>query len=184
MASAVSICSNALIMLGSSPINSMDEGTDRARAASNLYPDIRDMVLRSHPWNCATKRVQLAPETAKPAFGYSNKFLLPGDWLRTLDTDKVKDFQVEGRFILANTNLLNLRYIFRNEIESTWDALLVRAVTVCMRQAFAYPTTTSTSLEAMISQELEPLLAQARTVDGQENPPETFGEDRLYRAGF
>ena len=61
MATAVSICSNALLMLGDNPINSFDEsatpgGLDRARIADNLWPSTRNSILRSHPWNCAIKR--------------------------------------------------------------------------------------------------------------------------------
>ena len=65
-ASQVSICSNASLMLGGHPINAMDEPTDRARLASNIWPQLRDYVLRAHPWNCAVKRVALPPETTAP----------------------------------------------------------------------------------------------------------------------
>lgn len=184
MATAVSICSNALLMLGAQTISAMDEDSDRARLASNFYPDVRDMVLRSHPWNCCTKRVVLAPETTPPAFGYAYRFLLPGDCLRVMDIDGLVDYQIEGREILSDSAAIKLRYLFRNEVEATWDALLVHAVTISMRQAFAYPTTMSTSLEQLITQVLQPILAQARAVDGQENPPETLGDERLYMAGF
>ena len=66
MATKVSICSNALLLLGDKTINSLDEGTDRASLASNLYDSVRDSLLRSHPWNCAVKRVILAPDTETP----------------------------------------------------------------------------------------------------------------------
>lgn len=35
--SHVSICSNALLMLGAQPINDFSESNDRARLMSNLY---------------------------------------------------------------------------------------------------------------------------------------------------
>ncbi|MEK9796979.1 MAG: hypothetical protein VW713_09580, partial [Alphaproteobacteria bacterium] len=82
--SAVSICSNALLLLGDAPISSFDEDNDRTRLVANLYSAKRDRVLRAHPWNCATKREVLSPDATAPAFDWANRFLLPGDWLRTL----------------------------------------------------------------------------------------------------
>lgn len=89
MSSAVQICSNALLMLGQKPINSLAEDptqatSERELAAANLYPQVRNAVLRAHPWNCATRRVKLTPDSATPAFSWSYQFLKPGDWLRTL----------------------------------------------------------------------------------------------------
>lgn len=175
-ATAVSICSNALLMLGAQTINDLNENNDRARLCSNLYEVVRDDMLRSHPWNCAIKRIQLAPDATPPAFGYSARFTLPGDWLRTLSVDGVSDYQVESRGILCNANALNLRYVYRNTIESTWDASLVKIVTLAMAARIAYAITQSTSMEQSRMQELDYELRKARAVDGQEDPPETFGD--------
>ena len=62
MTTAVTICSNALLELGADPINSLEEGTKFARLCANLYPSLRDDVLRAHYWKCATKRVTLSPQ--------------------------------------------------------------------------------------------------------------------------
>ena len=48
--SAVSICSNALLLLGDKPIDSFDINNDRTRLVANLYTSKRDKVLRAHPW--------------------------------------------------------------------------------------------------------------------------------------
>ncbi|KAK6697243.1 hypothetical protein SNK04_014161 [Fusarium graminearum] len=60
-ANAVTICSNALLSLGAQPISSFDEAGGAAqldRAIAGLHPQVRKAVLRSHPWNCAIRRVQ------------------------------------------------------------------------------------------------------------------------------
>jgi len=77
MATSVSICSNALLRLGAQTIASLSESNDRARLAANLYETVRDSTLRSHPWNCAVKRVVLAPDTDVPAFDFAAQFTLP-----------------------------------------------------------------------------------------------------------
>lgn len=185
MTTAVSIASNALLMLGAQPISDFNEDSDRARLASNLYATARDLLLRSHPWNCAIKRVVLSPDADAPAFGYSYKFTLPGDWLRTLsvgDYGNEIDYRIEGRNILADDSVLKLRYIFRNDQESTWDTMLIDAMTKTMSATMAYGITQSTSKEELEFKKLEMALKHARAVDGQEDPPETLGDFRLLAA--
>ena len=187
MATSVSICSNALLMLGAQTINDLDEDTDRARLAANLYPQVRDEMLRAHPWNCAVKRVVLSPDQAAPAFGYAYQFTLPSDWMRTLsvgDYGAEIDFRSEGRRILADTDTLKLRYVFHNTNEGTWDAGLVEAVTLAMAARMAYAITQSASLEQTRLQELEMALKRARAIDGQDDPPETFDDNRLLGSRY
>lgn len=189
MATGVSICSNALLLLGAQTINDFaDEANlDRAKLCANLYPNVRDDILRSHPWNCAIKRAVLAPDAVAPAFGYQASFELPSDILRVLEVGSAGvqiDYLVEGRSILANTVVLELRYVFRNEVESNWDSNLVAVVTQAMCAALAYPVTQSTAKQSLEEQKLETLLRRARAVDGQEDPPQTLGDERLLAARF
>lgn len=181
MTSAVDLCSNALVQLGADPINSLtDGGGDRAILASNVYPMVRDAVLRAHPWNCCVKRVILSPDATKPVFGYNHRFTRPGDWLRTLsvgDDCHRPDFANEGSFILCNDTVFKLRYVARNDNPATWDSLLVDLVTLALKAKFAYPITKSTSLAQAIQQEYLQALKVAKSVDGQEDPPETLGEE-------
>lgn len=186
--SAVSICSNALQVLGDKPIDSFDLANDRTRLAANLYASKRDFVLRSHPWNCAIKRVILSPDAVAPVFGWAYQYALPGDWLRTLsvgvDDSTQDDYQLEGRQILMDIDTCRLRYIYRNEDEATWDASLVNAMTQVMTAVFAYAITKSTNKQAGEEDLLKMILKSARAVDAQENPPETMGDFPLLASRY
>ncbi|UZD96268.1 hypothetical protein LOY64_04470 [Pseudomonas corrugata] len=189
MATGVSICSNALLMLGAQTINDFNDqvNLDRAKLCANLYPTNRDMLLRAHPWNCCVNRIVLAPDAVAPAFGYDHAFELPADCLRVLEVSENGlqiDYLVEGRRIQANTTVLELRYIFRNEVENTWDSQLIDLMTMKMAAVLAYPITQSTSEHATRNQEFEQALKVAKAVDGQEDPPQTLGDERLYSARF
>lgn len=185
MTTSVSICSNALLLLGAQSINDLDESNDRAQLASNLYPTVRDNMLRAHAWNCAIKRVVLAPDATAPAYGYTYQFTLPSDWIRTLsvgDYGEEIDYRSEGRLILADTDTLYLRYVFSNTNEGTWDAGLVDCMTLAMAARMAYAITQSASLQQVRLQELDTALKRARAVDGQDDPPETLGDFPLLAA--
>lgn len=187
MTSSVSICSNALLMNGAQTIASFDDSSDRARQCANLYSTVRDYVLSSHPWNCCIKRLVLSPDTLTPAFDWTNQFTLPGDFLRILavgEAGNESDYDIEDGKILTDVSVVNLRYIYRNDNEAKWTPLLVMAVTLAMRQVLAYPITQSTSLEQLIDQAIEPILKRARTIDAQDQPPETLGNFRLLNSRF
>ena len=182
--SAVQICSNALLLLGDKPINSFDEDSDRALIASNLWDNARQAVLRSHPWNCATKRVALALDTVVPAYDWAYQFTLPGDCLRVLfvgQSGAADDYKLEGRIILSDENPLYLEYIYNNEDVASWDALLVEAMQRYMTFAMAYPITKSNTTRESAFEEYKLLIKQARAVDGQENPNEQAGDFPLLQ---
>lgn len=182
MASDIEICNNALILLGKNPISSFADQSesDAARACANLYPIAKADILRRHPWNCCIKRVILSPLVATPAFDWSYQFSRPGDWLRTINVGYLNDpldYLMEGTRILANTNVLPLTYVAKVS-EGEWDSLLTHVMVKRMEMDLCYPITKSTSLRDSLKQEFygkgDGVLAQAKAVDGQENPPEDW----------
>lgn len=79
--SSLSICSDALLMLGANPISSFNEGTDAANISDRLYPDIRDQALLIYPWSFSFKKVKLARLITTPTTEYKYEYQLPGDRL-------------------------------------------------------------------------------------------------------
>ena len=180
--SAVQVCSNALLLLGADPINDFDDESDRATLVANLWPNSLDAILRAHPWNCAVKRVALAADVAVPAFDYAYQFTLPGDCLRVLSVGELgaqQEYQLEGRKLLSDESILYLRYVYKNEDIPSWDSLLVQAAEAYMAMTCAYPITKSQGTVDAMLKLWDHKLRTARTIDGQENPPEDFGDSPL-----
>jgi len=183
--SEVQICSNALLLLGAQTINSFSDSSDRATLVANLWPNTLDAVLRAHPWNCAVKRVQLAPDAAAPAFEWAYQFSLPGDCLRVLtigEEGENPEYAIEGRKILFDESALKLRYVYRNADIPSWDALLVQAAEAYIAMTCAYPITKSASMFDAMANLWKLKLREARSVDGMENPPDTLGDFPLLNA--
>ena len=178
--SAISICSNALQQLGDEPIASfsLSEGK-RARLCSNLWPQVRDFILRKHAWPCARKRVILAPEATVPDFDWGFSFVLPSDWMRTLQVGRRGerlDFEMEGRKLYANTSALPIVYAWRNEDPALWDSLLCDLACAEMTARLAYPITSSASLAQLKRGEADKAMREAKAIAGQDNEPEEWGD--------
>lgn len=181
MSNSVAICSNALLMVGAKSIDSFADGTVDSERCANLYPPVKKAVLRSHPWNCAIKRVVLSPEAEVPAFDWAYQFQLPSDWLKNLQIglkDAPEDYAPEGRKILMDTNALRLVYIADTD-EGEFDSMLTRAMQLSMAAVLAYPVSASTSLRDSFLVELRDYMKQVRAVDGQDSQSEELGSELL-----
>jgi hypothetical protein len=186
MASKISICSNAGLLLGQDPISDLSETSDKATLAFNLYDYVRDSVIRANNWACCIKRVVLSPDTAEPVFGsYAYQYTLPGDWLKVLSITSdqtVIDHVIEGQKILANVSTVNLRYVFRNVDEASYDAGLVDVMTAAMAAAICQATTSSEGLMDRMQQSYMLKLRQHRSADSSQGTKTPFLDSPLMRA--
>ena len=66
----LSICADALILLGAAPISSFTEGTDTAQACDRLYPDLKNTLLSTYVWSW-TLKVQLQRLSTLPSMNGS-----------------------------------------------------------------------------------------------------------------
>lgn len=179
--SDVAICATALLELGARPINDFDEESENARLCSNLYPWVRDEMLREHPWNFAKRRVLISRDKESPQFGYANQFTLPSDFIRLIEVNDTPfitgigwppGYQLENGKILSNETQLRLRYVYANYVPTTWDSSFNRLMIAAMKKALAYAITRDQAAAANATQEWAIALKQAKTINGVECPPQ------------
>ncbi|NUG21176.1 hypothetical protein [Acinetobacter lactucae] len=183
--SKVIICNNALSMIGGQQIASFEEDTKLAQTCRNLYDTTRLSILRSHPWSCAKKRQILSPISTYPSFGYAHAFPLPSDYVLIISANTER-YEVENRYILADTEVVYLEYVFDNDNEQTWDAMLVQTLTYKMASELSKPVTGSDAAGQSAEAKFQFMIKQARTVNGQERPSQDvqFAESSYYEERF
>lgn len=183
--SEVQICSNALLLLGSRPISSFSDDGAPATICANLWATVRDAVLRSHPWNCAMKRVALAADATPPAFDWAYRYQLPGDFLRAWVVgrdDESPQWMIEDGYIVMDDAICYLRYIRQLTDVTKYDALLTEAMTSGMAATLAYPITKSQANQKAMLELHQFHLKLARTVDGMEGTGEAGQVPELIAA--
>jgi len=173
--SQVSICNAALIQIGDGTITAITDDSERARLCNHRYDTVRDAVLKSHPWNFALARANLASLTATPTWEFDYQFTLPTDpyCLRVLEVRdyRMDEWVVEGRKILAQDTNINIRYISRVTSEAEFDSLFAEAFSARLGHEMCYKLTGSRTKEEMAWSLYLQKLKEARTMDGMEGRP-------------
>jgi hypothetical protein len=169
MASIVGICNGALNQLGATTILSLNEDSKNARLCNTRFPEVRDAVFRSHPWNCLQKRIEISSSTTVPAWGFSYQYDLPGDCLRLLRIlEYDSDHKVEGRSILSNSETMKILYISRVTDPNQYDELLRETLSSALGADIAYAITSNNTTSQNMITSYQEKLRDARFVDSTE----------------
>ena len=135
--SALTVCSDALLMLGAKPISSFNEGTDAANVCDRIYPALRDSTMQAYPWSFTFKKVQLAKTINTPVNQYKYEYQLPSDRLGTIrraytstavGAGTFTDWIIQGDKLLTNEEVVVIDYQFRpaeSELPTLEELLLI-----------------------------------------------------------
>lgn len=186
MTAAIDIANRALGDVGADPIDSFDDDSKQARLCKKLFPQLRDAMLRSHPWNFGKVRASLPALAAAPAWGYRRAFQLPSDYLRLLHVrDDVGawwtpfechglNFEVEGTTIVTDALApLHVLYIATQPDTAVFDALFTDALVSSLASNLCMPMTKDSSLAQSLQQTAAARLSIARGVSNIENGDHT-----------
>lgn len=178
MASVVDISNLALLRVGAEPIISMADANNRARACNLAWPFVRKTVLRSHSWNSATVRTQIAPLATAPEWGFATAYAVPADFLHISEVDTVADWRVENGEILTDaTGTLNVRYTKDETDTEKYDGSLTTVMALRLAVEIVERLTNSGPKKNVLLQEYSAALMEAKIDDGQEQSPAEFEED-------
>lgn len=183
MASQIDIINRGLDHLGTNRIASLSENNTAARTMSGLYDSVRDARLRSHPWNFAMRRKELAAKVVKPAFGYSEYFAQPADCLRVYEVFDanlipIDEWDIEGddeeTVIACNCGgPIYIRYIARIVNTERYDVMFNELLSADLALAGENKIADMADTEA---QRIASIYAKwemkTKGVDGQEGTPD------------
>ena|SRR3990167_1037347 len=169
-------------LVGATPITSLTDGTTTANVADDIYTELRDHLLRSHPWNFAIKRQKLAQSATDPTFEFDHAYPLPSDWLRTVsvhDNDAghgtilYRMEQIGGqRAIVTSSDQVYLRYVSRVEDPNLMTPDFRRVLEVSLARDLAIPLASSNTLQEQLARQADRVMNQARSTDALGSSPE------------
>ena len=169
MTSVVEICNIGLTNLGDQKISSLSDNNERARLCNLRFNDVRDSVLRAHPWSCAVTRIKLARSSTNPVWEFSYRYALPSDCLRLIDLyDWDKEHHVENGFIVTDAEQAWIKYVKRIEDPNEFDVLLIQAIGLRLASEIAEALTGRPELRDNMFARYNQTLSEARSVDSAE----------------
>jgi hypothetical protein len=146
---AITICSDSLLMLGAKAITSFNDGTDESSVCDRLYPDLRDSTLTTYPWSFTLKKIQLAQLVTTPTSVWKYEYLLPGDRLASPravynsaqpGSPVQKDWEIQGDKLLTNLTAVFIDYQYQTP-EYAMPKYFVQLLKYMMAWHLALPVT-------------------------------------------
>ena len=141
-----------------------------------------------HIWNFAIKRVILAEMATSPAWGYSNQYQLPSDYIRIAsigENNAYKNYAIENSILMlsdTSESALKIRYVFDNKSVETFDPLFVELLSLDLAVNISYAITGNPAVVARVEKLREDKRRAAFSVDGQERPPRRRERSRFKEA--
>jgi len=174
------IGNSALIKIGASTISNIESDNSKgAQLLQQRYEACRDIVLRSHLWNCAIKRVVLSPlADPVPAYTYSVYFQLPSDLLRPIEVfPEDCSYRIEGRYIATDESEIDLKYIYRVTDPTLLDALCAECISSYIAWDISLAMTQNVSLKEALWKDFTTIMRQAKSTDAKEDPGDYLRAD-------
>lgn len=196
MSSETIMINHALHKIGGDRITSRTDGSKNANIANDIYDELRDSLLRSHPWNFATKRQQLAQSATAPSFEFDYAYPLPADWMRTIsvhDNDAGygtllyrEELVASQRCIVASSDSIYLRYVYQVTDANLMAADFRTALVSALARDMSVPVAASNTLHDTYANQHLLDISKAKNTDAQGGFPEMRprGSWASSRGGF
>jgi hypothetical protein len=181
MATDISMCSNALLMIGHGTISSFTEGGSGAEVASNLYTSTFESLLSSHRWRFASAKSQLSQLTDTPLNQWTYAYALPSGYLMGIKVYPDADYEIYENKLYSDASEVALDYLFKPD-ESRLPAYFAKTLEYDLAAQFAIPVTGNRSLAEIYTIKFENQLKRSRFVDSQSRPQVGIVDSPLIEA--
>lgn len=167
MASKIDIISNALILIGDNPINSLTDPGFAQTVGANLYDSIAEFELSKFRWSFAQRKAVLALTTETPKDQeWRYIYQLPTDLISIYKVYPNTNFEIIGKKLHTNGNPVTIQYT-ANVPESEWPPYFVKMMEYALAKDFATSIRDNASARQEMSQEYVVASRMARNTDSQ-----------------
>jgi len=197
MYTPVSICSNALIRLGTNPIQSFTDGSDVATTCDVIYHQKKLSVLNSYPWRFTMGFAPLSRMSEAPVAQWQYQFTLPSDRIQdgpaavytsnSVDAYPISSYDIVGNRLLSNNPEIWIKYQ-RDIDESLFPPYFSELLINIMMYELSYAVADSSTLRQELRLEVYGmpsndgvggLMGITRQIDSRDNPSIFINSDFL-----
>lgn len=171
MASKINLISNALILIGDEPINSLTGNSRKQTVAANLYDNIVQNELSKHRWGFARRKAQLSLLVDEPIDNdWQSIYQLPTDLLVFIKLNPSVGYQRYGDKIYSNlSQTLHCDYI-KNVAESEWPVYFSKMIEYALAKDFAPSIRDSAISKKELKDDYKDQSRTAKYLDSMQHP--------------
>lgn len=199
MATKLDLFNAALLECGHVRLSDTGEAIEAGRVLNDVYTRVVNECLVDADWNFAIETVKLDADTGiTPAFGYTEVFAKPSDWLRTtaFSEDEYFAFPLlqyydDSNFFSADNSPVYVRYVSNDTglgLDLTrWPAEFTRLVELALANRIVYRLTEDRGLSERLDELYRRQRIKAKNVDAMNEanpkfaPPGSWTSSRWGR---
>jgi len=175
MASKIELISNALILIGDTPINSLDGGTRRETVARNLYDNIVQNEMTKHRWGFARRLAQISlttEEVIDKSLRWRSIYQLPSDMLFLINVTPDNTYALYGDKLYSQSSQALYADYIANVPESEWPVFFSKMIEYALAMDFAASIRDSATARNEMAFAYQNQSRMARYTDSQQYPTE------------
>lgn len=173
MLTELEIVNSALGRLGCERIASLEDNNKRAKLANDFLLNSRNEALELAAWDFALIRESLS-SSGTPAFEYTHQFDKPDELIWIVEEYNEEVYKVEGEFILANTDTLQIKYVAEFDEDIKRSASFDKAWYLTLAANLAYSLTQNSNLKSELLAEAEFVAARAASNNSKGSTPDSY----------
>tara|TARA_Y100000385_G_scaffold78762_1_gene80075 strand:+ start:1468 stop:2028 length:561 start_codon:yes stop_codon:yes gene_type:complete len=186
MASKIDLISNALILIGDTPINSLTGGSRRETVANNLYDNIVQNELTKHRWGFARRQEQMSRLTDVPVNPnqWATIYQLPTDLLFLVTVSPDSNYQIYGDKVYSNSDGALFADYIANTPEDEWPVYFAKMIEYALAMDFAASIRDSSAARGEMAAAYVNASRMARFTDSQQYPTQQVRSNPFTNVRF
>jgi len=172
MLTKIDLCSFALLKLGESSIQSLDDDSVSAQLSRTLFYPVVETLIALHPWRFAKKKINLNKTT-------DGDFLIPSEVIRILKSSG----EVIGDRIISQTDSVSVTALIRVPVEK-FPSYFASLVATKLAMEFCIPLSGDQNVFQMLVALYESELRAAKFIDSTVSVNSDIAEFSLISSRF
>lgn len=168
-ATKIKMISDALILCGEQPLNTLSDQRYGATVGSNLFELLYESEIQANRWRFACNKKQLGRLTNSPLNEWQYAFQLPPDMLLPLGVYPRVNYEIYGDHVYTNESTFALEYMFKPDVSKVpayFNLLMVYSLAANMIK----PITESDNAQQLMAKAYARQKGIAQFADAQGRP--------------
>jgi len=177
------IANSAILKIGASRINSLDDNKTEAVVCKEFYERSYRWLLAQFYWGFANMTESLAQSPTAPKHEYAYAYLLPADFVRIQRTFPNSNYKIVGNELHTNEREIAIKYTFRAK-EEDLPIYFEQTMMYYLASQICVPITENVTKEVSNYEQYLDHLKRAKSLDAQQYPQDGFEDFPLYTSRY